>query len=190
MLAQKDDYVRYIVMTPCTDIDRNTDIEDELKRSVNNIGYLFDQRGVRFEHELYYFKNRRLHEQHMEIRRSLDNERDTFDPEVVFSTSANDLHQDHAYIGRETKRVFKEQNILAYEVPRATQNFNPDVFVPLIVSVINSNIDLIKIYATQNKQHYMREDLMMGTFHHRGRTIGVDFAQAFENVRLILPWRI
>ena len=50
-----------------------------------------------------------------------------FNPFIIFTTSMNDIHQDHKVIYEESIRAFKFENLLSYEIPWNTKNFKPNL---------------------------------------------------------------
>lgn len=122
----------------------------------------------------------------MEIRAVLDKIRDEYKPDVVFTTSLNDLHQDHKYLSEETIRVFRRCTVLSYEISTSVGNFQPSLYKIVTKEQLDNMIDIINIYESQKGQQYMSDDLIRGILKHRGGEIGVDFAQAFEVIRAVL----
>jgi len=184
-IVEAGDEVTYLIMSDCTDIPRNRNIIEEIKKVDEKLSAIFSALGVAFETILYKFTNRRLREEHMEIRKRLEKIRNSFNPYTIFAPSPRDLHQDHSYIGEEVLRVFKNKTILNYEIPQATQDFNPNYFIVVDELMVEIVADILTIYKSQKRQNYMRKELMIGTLRHRGRTIGKDYAQAFEVRRMV-----
>jgi len=181
-LTEKDELM-YIVISRCLDIPRNKNIMFEWNKVIE---YLKSILPCKFESKIFNFANRRMAEQHMEIRSMLDEIREKFAPHIVFTTSPKDLHQDHEYIGRETIRVFRECTVISYEIPRSV-----GVFIPNMYQVLNENdvlnaIKILNLYQSQSKKKYMKKELIWGTYKHRGGEIGREYAQAFEILRLVV----
>jgi len=182
-LLRPDDELYYLAMSKCLDIDRNKErIINEWERVVD---YLKNILPCKVTAEIFDFPNRRLFEEHMEIRKTLDHIRDKYHPNVVFGMSPKDLHQDHRYMGEETSRVFRECTLITYEIPRSVGIFIPNMYRVLSQDDVNKSIPLVTNYKSQSEKKYMAEDLIIGTLKHRGGEIGREYAQAFEVIRIV-----
>lgn len=182
-MIRKEDEILYVVMSKCLDIPRNKNILSEIQEVTEKLEEIFP---CKFSHKIYDFSNRRLFEEHMEIRAVLEIIRDEYKPDVVFTTSLQDLHQDHRYLSEETIRVFRKCTVLAYEISTSVGNFQPNLYVVVTEEQMNNMVDIIKLYKTQRGQQYMSPELNIGILKHRGGEIGVDYAQAFEVIRVVL----
>ncbi len=182
-MIRKDDEILYVVMSKCLDIERNKNILSEFEKVTEKLEEIFP---CKFSHKIFDFPNRRLFETHMEIRAVLDKIRDEYKPDVVFTTSLNDLHQDHKYLSEETIRVFRRCTVLSYEISTSVGNFQPSLYKIVTKEQLDNMIDIVNIYESQKGQQYMSDDLIRGILKHRGGEIGVDFAQAFEVIRAVL----
>jgi len=184
-MVKEGDEVTYMIMSKCLNIPRNNNILKEIIDVDNALNQLFLGLKVEYNMTLYEYNNQRLKEQHMEIRMRFEAERN-FNPDFVFVSSPKDRHQDHSYIGEEALRIFRKQTVLHYEIPQATQNFNPTMFVEITEPIVEISLDILALYQSQKRQSYMRKNLLTGTLRHRGNTIGKDYAQAFEIGRFVI----
>ncbi len=75
--------------------------------------------------------------------------------------------------------------ILAYESPSVTPAFNPNVFVP-IGGCVRKKWDALRCHRSQIAQNrmYLQYRSMVQLAAFRGEQNGVDYAEAFEAVRL------
>lgn len=107
-------------------------------------------------------------------------------PDVVFVNSSFDTHQDHQVTHQETKRIFKDIGILGYEFPHNNLKFKYDFLVCLTEEHIQSKINAIKVFESQQDRVYCNEEYILAL----GRVNAVRmksrfYAEAFEVVRLI-----
>jgi len=181
-LLRPSDQLYYVVMTKCLDIRRNKNILEEWRQVVQ---YLKRELPCKVQAKIHDFPNRRLFEKHMEIRSILDKIRDSYKPDIVFSCSPKDLHQDHSYIGTEVRRVFRECSMLTYELPRSVGDFAPLHYQVLSEQDVRKAFELLLLYVSQSQMGYMSEDMLEGILKHRGGEIGRKYAQAFEVIRLV-----
>lgn len=182
-ILKPDDKLLYITLSFCLDISRNKNIKEELKKSQEFLRTILPCE-VTFQN--FDFTNRRMSEEHMEIRTALDKVRDEFKPDLVFSTSPKDLHQDHRYIGEEVMRVFRECTLITYEIPRSVGIFLPNMYVSLSQETVDKVVKIKDLYQSQSDMKYMAQDLVVGTFKHRGGEVGQSYAQAFEVIRIVV----
>ncbi len=106
-------------------------------------------------------------------------------PELVFTHSPRDTHQDH----RRTYRLvtaavskFPEISVLMGEGPSTTE-FNPVLYVD-ISDVIEEKLEAVRAHESQIRRGAISEDHVLRTAGYWGAKIGVKHAEAFEAFRL------
>jgi LmbE family N-acetylglucosaminyl deacetylase len=107
-------------------------------------------------------------------------------PDLVFIPSVKDIHQDHSTIANEAVRAFKFSTILCYELPWNNFNFNTSCFFPLDRDHIDSKINALMAYKSQSHRNYANEEFINGLAKIRGVQCGVEYAEVFEVIRLII----
>lgn len=108
-------------------------------------------------------------------------------PEIILMPSLSDTHQDHEVISREAIRAFKKtSSLLGYEEPWNHITFAATAFVQLKEEHIEKKIESLKQYESQKGNTYFGEEFIRGLARVRGAQIGVQYAEAFEIVRLIM----
>ncbi len=108
-----------------------------------------------------------------------------FKPDLIFTPSVNDIHQDHATISNEAVRAFKFTSILCYELPWNNFNFTTTCFSELTEGHLATKIAALKQYESQAHRPYAQEDFVRSLAHVRGVQIGLQYAEVFEVVRWI-----
>jgi N-acetylglucosamine malate deacetylase 1 len=106
-------------------------------------------------------------------------------PDLVFTPSVNDIHQDHSTISNEAVRAFKFTSILCYELPWNNFNFATTCFSKLDESHVVAKINALKEYQSQAHRPYADEDFIRSLARTRGVQIGTRYAEVFEVVRWI-----
>ena len=120
-------------------------------------------------------------------------------PEVVLIPSGNDIHDDHKIIFKAAKismRPNKTSNlkkILSYEVLSETEwnedgkSFNPNYFVHLKKSDINSKVKAFLKYKSQVKKfpHSRSKEAIINLSRVRGSQAFVEYAEAFKVEKII-----
>ncbi len=112
--------------------------------------------------------------------------RDDIKPDIIFTPSSFDTHQDHQTVREETLRAFKECTILGYEQPWNNITFNTLAFIPLNDEHIERKIDALKCYETQKYRKYLNPEFIRGLAQTRGTQINEKYAEAFEVIRWVI----
>ena len=107
-------------------------------------------------------------------------------PDLVFTPSVNDIHQDHATISNEAVRAFKFTSILCYELPWNNFNFTTTCFFKLTEHHVRNKVNALKEYKSQAHRSYADEDFIRSLARIRGVQIGAQYAEVFEMVRWII----
>ncbi len=77
-----------------------------------------------------------------------------------------------------------KNSILYYEAPSTTLEFTPIAFRN-ISDTFESKIECINQFISQEKREYIERQAIIDLSKFRGKTIKVEYAEAFEVVRLI-----
>jgi N-acetylglucosamine malate deacetylase 1 len=107
-------------------------------------------------------------------------------PDLIFTPSVNDIHQDHATISNEAVRAFKFSSILCYELPWNNFNFTTSCFSQLTENYVEKKVEALKEYKSQAHRPYADENFIKSLAHVRGVQIGIQYAEVFEVVRWII----
>jgi LmbE family N-acetylglucosaminyl deacetylase len=121
-----------------------------------------------------------------EILDALIHLRNKIQPDIVFTPSRSDTHQDHKSTVEETMRAFKKCTILGYEQPWNNITFDTHAFIPLREIHIQKKIDALSCYETQKERTYLNPDFIRGLALTRGTQIEETYAEAFEVIKWVL----
>lgn len=135
---------------------------------------------------IYRYEVRKLNYVRQEILEELVRLKREIQPQLVFSPSRNDLHQDHQTVAQEALRAFKQVSILCYELPWNTITFHTEAFVKLQKKHVEKKIDAIQAYRSQAHRDYASEEFLRGWAKTRGTQIGCQYAETFEITRWII----
>ncbi|GAA1498587.1 PIG-L deacetylase family protein [Paeniglutamicibacter kerguelensis] len=106
-------------------------------------------------------------------------------PDMVFTHSENDHHQDHHAVHLATLRAARRHSsILCFESPSATRRFNPAVFVD-IEDYLDVKVHAVAQHKNQAGKPYMGADSVRGVAAFRGAQAKQRFAEGFEPVRML-----
>ncbi|ANH07927.1 PIG-L deacetylase family protein [Shinella sp. HZN7] len=140
--------------------------------------------------EVCGFEDSYFPSQSREIKQFLLALRARVEPEVIFTHSRFDAHQDHQELNRLTTNVFRDHLVLEYEVPKWDGDFTErNTYVPLLPGMIERKIDLLmEHFATQRSKDWFHEDVFRGVARMRGMECRSPslFAEAFTVRKLAL----
>jgi LmbE family N-acetylglucosaminyl deacetylase len=107
-------------------------------------------------------------------------------PDIIFTHSMHDLHQDHQAVYEATLRAARNTRttILCYESPSVTQDFHPTYFVD-VGKYVEIKLRAMHEHWDQRQKPYMKADLVRGTLAFRGAQAKVDYAEGFEVARMV-----
>lgn len=107
----------------------------------------------------------------------------SFNPDIIFTHSKHDQHQDHHAVHMATIRAGRRHPaILCFESPSVTLDFSPKVFVD-IDDYVGVKSSAVVIHENQSGKPYMTEERVTGMAHFRGDQAKMTYAEAFEPVR-------
>jgi len=107
-------------------------------------------------------------------------------PSIVYVHSLKDYHQDHMNIARSTLSASRKMrnSIFCYEAPSTTLEFLPTAFND-ISETFDLKMKCISKFVSQEKKNYLEREAIVNLSRFRGRVINVEYAEAFEVLRLI-----
>jgi len=135
---------------------------------------------------ILHYQVRTFPEHRQEILDDLIKFKTQIQPDLVLMPSNQDMHQDHGVIYWEALRAFKkDSSIWGYEHPWNNLTFTTDIFVKLKKEHLERKIMSLKEYKSQTFREYMDERFLWSLAFTRGSQLGLEYAEAFELVRLI-----
>jgi len=135
---------------------------------------------------LFDFEVREFPTFRQEILETLIRVRDEIKPDVVFTPSSFDTHQDHKVVMEETLRAFKGCTILGYEQPWNNITFDTTAFIPLEERHIKLKVEALMCYESQMGRPYFNDVFIRSLARTRGVQINAEYAEAFEVIRWII----
>jgi len=109
-------------------------------------------------------------------------------PDLVFTHTRHDLHQDHRLACELTWNTFRNHLILEYEIPKYDGDLgSPNVFVPLEEAVVEAKLRIVREhYPSQRGKHWFDDELFRGLMRLRGMESSTRYAEAFTCRKLTL----
>jgi LmbE family N-acetylglucosaminyl deacetylase len=113
--------------------------------------------------------------------------KDLVKPDMVFTHSSSDKHQDHEVIYNESFRAFKNTRVLGYDMPwNYDFNDNRTLFSKVNESQADIKLSALALYRSQQHRSTMQSDYVKSLMRVRGQQINALYAEAFETIRWIL----
>jgi LmbE family N-acetylglucosaminyl deacetylase len=111
-------------------------------------------------------------------------------PDLIFTHSRHDLHQDHRVICELTWNTFRNHLILEYEIPKYDGDMgSPNVFVELDEPTTRRKVEaILGSFQTQEHRHWFSGDLFLSLLRLRGMECAASsgYAEAFYCRKMVL----
>lgn len=132
------------------------------------------------------FTDTRLAQEAGELTGTIENLIHKVEPDIIFTHSYHDLHQDHQAAYEATMRAARRTRttILCYESPSVTQDFRPTYFID-VCGYVDVKIQAIREHWDQREKPYMKSDLVRSKLAFRGGEAKVEYAEGFEIARMV-----
>ena len=114
--------------------------------------------------------------------------RKSINPDLVFTFSKNDTHQDHKVIYEESFRAFKKISMLGFESVYNNIISELTCFIEISEKDLENKISALRCYDSQKirTERGVDEEYVKSMAVVRGYQCGVKLAEAFEVIRIIL----
>jgi LmbE family N-acetylglucosaminyl deacetylase len=114
----------------------------------------------------------------------------TTTPDLIFTHSRKDAHQDHRLLAELTWNTFRNHLILEYEIPKYDGDLGqPNVFVPLDQEIYQKKVRyLMEAFETQRSKQWFGEETFLALMRLRGMECvsPSGYAEAFYCRKLVL----
>ncbi len=132
------------------------------------------------------FHDTQMQSQAFEIVNAIESVICEYEPDMIFTHSKHDLHQDHQTVYESTLRAARDRRttILCYESPSVTDEFIPVYYID-VCGYVDVKIEAIHKHWDQHKKPYMNPDLVRSKLNFRGNQAKIDYAEGFEVVRMV-----
>lgn len=111
-------------------------------------------------------------------------------PDLIFTPSRKDAHQDHRLIGELTWHTFRDHFILEYEIPKYDGDLGqPSVFLPLTSEHCHRKVDcLMQVFPSQHTKRWFQPETFFSLMRLRGMECNAPsgYAEAFYCRKMIL----
>lgn len=171
-MVDRGDEIAYVGFSWCD----NKELSNECQRAIQILGFS--------DLNIYNYPVRRFLEHRQEILDEMIKIRDKFNPEIVFTHSSHDYHQDHRVIYQESFRAFKGLTVLGYDMP--WNCFESYLTCPSAITQDNLDrkLSAIQQYVSQKDRPYSDPEFIKGLARVRGVQFKVQLAEAFETIKI------
>ena len=111
--------------------------------------------------------------------------RKEFQPDLIFTHSKQDVHQDHNTMSDEALRAFRGITVLGFDVVRSSHGFFPHFFVDVTEEDVNAKIKALAEYETYRDKYYFNAELTRSIMVRHGALAERPFAEGFDMLRIV-----
>jgi len=155
-------------------------LQKEMRAATSVLG-IAENNVELLDYQVRYFPRDR-----QEILEDLIKIKNIYNPDVVFTPATMDIHQDHSTVTDEAIRAFKRTNIFGYELPWNDLQLPSTCLIKIEENDLKIKIEAIQQYKSQYGRSYSSQKFQEALAITRGMRIGVEYAEAFEVVRVVM----
>jgi LmbE family N-acetylglucosaminyl deacetylase len=156
-----------------------TNLVEEHYRSMDVLGVTKDQIILKDFETRYFPRDRQAI---LEFLYELNRE---FRPDIVFTHTQSDIHQDHDVVRVETLRTFRGVSVLGYDVLRSSYGFFPHFLIEVTEKDVQKKIDALAEYKTYGDKYYFDPEIIRSTSIRHGALAERPYAEGFDILRIV-----
>lgn len=138
---------------------------------------------------LEQFDTRLMPEHRQEILEYFLKLRRELQPDIIFTHTEKDIHQDHNAMTREALRAYRGITMLGFDVVRSSHGFFPNFFVEVTKEDVDAKINALMQYKTYQDKYYFEADLLRATMIRHGALAEKPFAEGFDIMRVVADFK-
>lgn len=131
------------------------------------------------------FETRNFPRDRQEILEFLYDLNREFKPDIVFTHTQSDIHQDHDVVKTEALRTFRGVSVLGYDVLRSSYGFFPHFLVEVSEADVQKKVDALAEYMIYRKKYYFDPEIIRSTSIRHGALAERPYAEGFDILRII-----
>ena len=131
------------------------------------------------------FTTRIFHDSRQDILEYFLKLRKDFKPDLIFTHSKQDVHQDHNTMTDESLRAFRGITVLGFDVVRSSYGFFPHFLVEVTEEDANKKIEALAQYVTYQDRYYFNAELTRSIMVRHGARAERPFAEGFDILRIV-----
>jgi N-acetylglucosamine malate deacetylase 1 len=142
--------------------------------------------GVSRDHiRLESFVTRRFPEVRQEILEYLYQLNRQYHPDIVFTHTRSDIHQDHQQTTEEVLRAFRGTTVLGFDALRSSYGFFPHFLAEVSEEDVERKVKALAEYTTYNDKYYFDSSVLRATLIRHGALAERLFAEGFDILRIV-----
>jgi LmbE family N-acetylglucosaminyl deacetylase len=171
-----------VLCVTLSDNQKNPDLQNVKKEHFESMAVL----GIAQQKILFGpFTTRVFHEARQEILEYFLKLRRDFQPDLIFTHSKQDVHQDHNAMTDEALRAFRGITLLGFDVVRSSYGFFPHFLVEVTEEDVNKKIEALSCYETYRDKYYFNSELTRSIMIRHGALAELPFAEGFDILRIV-----
>lgn len=131
------------------------------------------------------FETRNFPRDRQEILEFLYELNNTFKPNIVFTHSEADIHQDHGVVTTEALRAFRGTSVLGFDVLRSSYGFFPHFLVEVSEEEVDLKVKALEAYETYRRRYYFDPEIIRSTLVRHGALAEKSYAEGFDILRIV-----
>ena len=165
-----------------SDNQKNPLLSDVVREHYNSMEVL----GVKKEQvRVESFETRRFPQARQEVLEYLYHLNRTFKPDIVFTHTKSDIHQDHVTVVDEALRAFRGITVLGFDVLRSSFGFFPNFLIGVDEEDVEKKIKALSQYNTYSDKYYFDPEITRSTMIRHGALAERKYAEGFEILRVV-----
>ena len=171
-----------VLCVTLSDNQKNPDLKDVKDEHYRAMSVL----GVPKEKVLFGpFTTRIFPNERQEILEYFLKLRKSFQPDIIFVHSGQDVHQDHNTVTNEALRAYRGITVLGFDVVRSSYDFFPHFLVEVTEEDVNKKVEALAQYETYRDRYYFTAELTRSIMVRHGALAECPFAEGFDILRIV-----
>ncbi len=171
-----------VICVTLSDNQKNPNLQNVLSEHYDSMETL----GVPRENVIVEkFETRYLPAHRQEVLEYLLKLRREIKPDIIFTHSEQDIHQDHNTVTQEALRAYRGITVFGFDVVRSSHGFFPNFFVGVSEEDVKKKIEALAQYKTYADYYYFGKELLRATMVRHGALAEKDFAEGFDILRIV-----
>jgi N-acetylglucosamine malate deacetylase 1 len=171
-----------VLCVTLSDNQKNPDlknVKDEHFKSMQVLGVPHEKIVLGpFQTRVFQTARQEILEYFLKLRRD-------FHPDLIFTHSRQDVHQDHNTMTDEALRAFRGITVLGFDVVRSSYGFFPNFLVEVTEEDVDKKIEALAEYETYRDRYYFNSELTRSIMVRHGALAERPFAEGFDILRIV-----
>jgi LmbE family N-acetylglucosaminyl deacetylase len=131
------------------------------------------------------FETRRFPQLRQEILEYLYRLNREYQPDIVFTHTRQDIHQDHVQTTEEVLRAFRGRTVLGFDALRSSYGFFPHFLAEVSEQDVEKKVQALAEYRTYQDKYYVDASVLRATMIRHGALAEMSFAEGFDILRIV-----